>query len=125
MDIVSSARERYDGHTRNPWNEYECGSYYARAMASFALLQAFSGFRYSAVEKKLFLAPQIKKRPFQIFISTASGWGTLKLEAKRLIIHLVEGTLEIKCVSIQQNGKTKNIEVTLMAATGKALEIRF
>ena len=33
-DIVRGARARYDGRVRNPFNEYECGSWYARALAS-------------------------------------------------------------------------------------------
>ena len=49
LTIVKALRSRYDGRVRNPWNEYECGNYYARAMASYALLGALSGFRYSAV----------------------------------------------------------------------------
>ena len=58
LEIVRAARSRYDGSVRNPWNEYECGNYYARAMASYALLAAFSGFRYSAVERTLWFGPQ-------------------------------------------------------------------
>lgn len=38
LDIVRLCRARYDGTRRNPFNEYECGHWYARAMASFALL---------------------------------------------------------------------------------------
>jgi uncharacterized protein (DUF608 family) len=38
LTIVKALRSRYDGRIRNPWNEYECGNYYARAMASYALL---------------------------------------------------------------------------------------
>jgi uncharacterized protein (DUF608 family) len=41
LDIVRAARNRYDGRVRNPYNEYECGHWYARAMSSYALLQAF------------------------------------------------------------------------------------
>lgn len=41
LEIVRTCRRRYDGTVRNPFNEYECGHYYARAMASYALLQAF------------------------------------------------------------------------------------
>ena len=48
LALVGAVRSRYAGHVRNPFNEYECGSYYARAMASYALLGALSGFRYSA-----------------------------------------------------------------------------
>ena len=36
LDIVRTCRDRYDGRFRNPFNEYECGHWYARAMASYA-----------------------------------------------------------------------------------------
>ena len=42
LDIVRVCRSRYDGTTRNPYNEYECGHFYARAMASYGLLLAMS-----------------------------------------------------------------------------------
>ena len=72
LTIVKALRSRYDGRTRNPWNEYECGNWYARAMSSYALLGALSGFRYSAVEKTAWLDPRLKTRPFESFFSTAS-----------------------------------------------------
>nr|HWA83990.1 GH116 family glycosyl hydrolase [Fimbriimonadaceae bacterium] len=39
--VVEGIRGRHAGHNRNPFNEPECGSYYARAMASWALLDAW------------------------------------------------------------------------------------
>ncbi len=41
LEIVRAVRQRYDGKVRNPFDEYECGHWYARVMSSFALLQAF------------------------------------------------------------------------------------
>lgn len=46
LQVIRSVRERYDGKKRNPYNELECGSNYARAMAAFAFLPIFSGFGY-------------------------------------------------------------------------------
>lgn len=59
LAIVEAVRRRYDGRVRNPWNEYECGNYYARAMASYALIGSLSGFRYSAAERTLWFAPKL------------------------------------------------------------------
>lgn len=41
LKVVQGIRGRHAGHNRNPFNEPECGSYYARAMASWALLDAW------------------------------------------------------------------------------------
>ena len=104
LDLVKATRSRYDGLTRNPYNEYECGSYYARAMASFALLAAFSGFRYSAVESTLWLDPKVPARPFRTFFSTASGYGTITLAGRSLTLSILEGKLALKKVIVTLDG---------------------
>ena len=38
LEVVRACRDRYDGRVRNPFDEYECGHWYARAMSSYALL---------------------------------------------------------------------------------------
>lgn len=41
LKVAKAVRDRHDGRRRNPFNEPECGSFYARAMASWALLNAW------------------------------------------------------------------------------------
>lgn len=41
LKVVEAVRNRHDGRKRNPFNEPECGSYYARCMAAWALLEAW------------------------------------------------------------------------------------
>lgn len=41
LDIATGVRGRHDGRYRNPFNEPECGHYYARSMAAWALLDAW------------------------------------------------------------------------------------
>jgi uncharacterized protein (DUF608 family) len=96
LAVVRGARQRHDGRTRNPFNEYECGNYYARAMSSYALLPALAGFRYSAVERTLWLEPRLAVRPFRAFFSTATGWGTVALEGKTVTVTLSEGRLRVE-----------------------------
>ncbi len=96
ITIIAAARSRYDGRVRNPWNEYECGNFYARAMASYALLNSYAGFRYDAVSGTLHLNPRTDKRPFTTFFSTAAGFGTVTLEKSRLSVRVLEGALEVQ-----------------------------
>jgi uncharacterized protein (DUF608 family) len=96
LTIVKATRSRYDGRVRNPWNEYECGNYYARAMSSYALLSAASGFRYSAVDRTLHFGPQVPIRPFRCFFSTALGFGTISLDRHTVTVQLLEGELPVQ-----------------------------
>jgi hypothetical protein len=100
LTIVKAARGRYDGRVRNPFDEYECGSFYVRALASYALLGAVSGFRYSAVDRCLWFAPKLSARPFRTFFSAEGAWGTIALDTRRLTIAVEEGELAVDKVVV-------------------------
>jgi len=89
---VRVARDRYDGRSRNPFNEYECGHWYARAMSSYALLGAYSGARYDAVEKTLYLDPPVKG-DFRAFLCTATGYGTVGVKDGKPFCDVVSGEI--------------------------------
>jgi uncharacterized protein (DUF608 family) len=95
LEIVRTCRDRYDGQVRNPFNEYECGHWYARAMSSYALLFGLSGARYDAVEKVLYLEPAIKG-DFKCFFSTAGSYGTVGVRKGKPFYEPKVGTLEIR-----------------------------
>jgi hypothetical protein len=95
LDIVRTCRDRYDGRIRNPFNEYECGHWYARAMSSYALLQGLTGARYDAVEKVLYLEPSVKG-DFQSFFSAAGSYGTVGVKKGKPFYDPRQGQLEIR-----------------------------
>jgi hypothetical protein len=75
LAIVQAVRERHDGIKRNPWNEVECGSHYARSLASWGLLTAFCGYRFDIPGKEISFDPVIYADDFSCFFSTAGAWG--------------------------------------------------
>jgi uncharacterized protein (DUF608 family) len=92
LDIVRSCRRRYDGSVRNPFAEVEEGQWYARAMSSYALLQAFSGARFDAVDCVLYLKPTLKG-DFCCFLSTATGFGTVGVKGGQPFVEVVSGEI--------------------------------
>lgn len=106
LDIVRTCRDRYDGVKRNPYNEYECGSWYARAMSSYSLLQALTGVRYDAVTKTLYIDSKIGEN-FRSFLSTASGYAVVGLKGGKPFINVREGNIDVqKCIV---SGKTAKL----------------
>jgi hypothetical protein len=98
LDIVRECRERYDGQVRNPFNEYECGHWYARAMSSYAMIEGLTGVRYDAVEHTLYLDSQIGD--FTSFLSTETGFGNVGLKDGKPFIKMVYGNLDVKKVVV-------------------------
>lgn len=92
LEIIRASRDRYDGRVRNPFDNVESGHWYARAMSSYALLQAFSGARFDAVEKILYLQPSIRG-DFRSFLSTATGFGTVGVRDGRPFVNVVSGSI--------------------------------
>jgi len=120
LTIVKALRSRYDGRVRNPWNEYECGNYYARAMASYALLDALSGFRYSAVRKTLWFGPRLSIRPFKTLFSTASGFGTIVLDSETIKVDLLEGQLDVEKLVLSPGTRTQELDWNVTVRPGSA-----
>ena len=94
LDIVRECRERYDGRVRNPFNEIECGHWYARAMASYGMLQGLTGVRYDAVDKTMYIDSKIGD--FKSFISTDTGFGTIEWKAGKPVLNVVYGNIDVK-----------------------------
>ncbi|MDC7287943.1 non-lysosomal glucosylceramidase [Blautia schinkii] len=84
-DIVASIRDRYDGYKRNPYNEIECGSNYARSMASYGLLLAYSGFQYDMTKGLLGFCPVLSTPAYQFFWSIENAWGMFYKDNDRTV----------------------------------------
>ncbi len=88
-------------------------------MASYALLGALSGFRYSAAQKTLWLAPRLELDTFETFFSTASGWGTLRLSDNRLTIDVCEGSLQVDQLQVEWQGQRVDLQPGLKVTAGR------
>lgn len=91
LEIVRTCRDRYDGRIRNPFDEYECGHWYARALSSYGLLQGLTGVRYDAVDSTLFIDSQIGD--FTGFIATETGFGNVGLRSGKPFLRVTYGKI--------------------------------
>jgi uncharacterized protein (DUF608 family) len=99
LDIVRASRNRYDGRIRNPFNEYECGHWYARALSSYGYLQALTGVRYDAVDKALFIDSKVGD--FTSFLSTETGFGTVSLKGNQPSMKVFYGNIVFEKVIVE------------------------
>jgi non-lysosomal glucosylceramidase len=132
IECITNVRARYDGARRNPWDEPECGSHYARALSSWSGVLALSGFRYHGGERHVEALPRLPAANFRCFWSTGTGWGTFSYGAagSPLTIRVLHGTLACRSVSaasrrtaaaaVRVNGQNAQIE---RAARGPATRV--
>ena len=102
-DVVAAARERFSGARRNPFDEVECGHHYARAMSSWGLVVALTGFDYDGRNGVMTFAeaPQTARG----FWSSGASWGTLYQTvdpsgARRAQLEVAYGSVRVERVLI-------------------------
>jgi len=117
LTILKAVRERYNGLHRNPWDEEECGHHYARAMASWAVLLALSGYQYDGVKGSMEFDPALSHDNFSTFWSCGSGWGTYSQAKDRdrtsVKLALDYGTLKLNELSLTTANPPKEVRVTV------------
>lgn len=100
--IVRTARSRYDGRRRdtlnsgpggNPFNELECGKFYARAMSSWSLLIACQGLVLEGPKGILGFKPKWQPEDHRSFFTAPEGWG--------LFVQRREGNLQTEQIEVR------------------------
>jgi hypothetical protein len=129
--IVKAARDRYDGIPRppigrNPWNEIECGGHYARAMSSWSLLLALSGWEYDGPRQSLRVTPRHTPENFKGFFAGPEGWGSLNQvrdgAAQRNEVSVREGRLAVAEITLGTTAAPSRVQV---GCGGKAIQSTF
>ena len=112
--VVKAIRDRYDGEKRNPWNEIECGSNYARTMASFAFFAIDAGFTFDLPHKKIGFDPLPMKRgekEYTAFWSVDGAWGKATLSEAKTELEVTEGTLRANGIAVPFMKKVTTVKI--------------
>jgi non-lysosomal glucosylceramidase len=99
LRVVKAIRDRYDGRRRNPWNEMECGSNYARSMASYALLLTYSGFSFDFRLRHMAFKP-IKEGDSTFLWSCGRGWGEFRIKGKTIELAVAGGEIVLESLGL-------------------------
>lgn len=111
LTIVKSVRDRNNGKKRNPFNEIECGSNYARAMAAWALIPILSGFSFDMTEGRIGFCPVGGRRRFRSFFSVGRAWGDVTLTDRRFTLTVMEGELPLSVLTLPHAAGAKSVTV--------------
>jgi len=132
LTVAKAVRDRYDGLRRNPWDEVECGHHYARAMSSWGLLLALSGYSYSGPEAKLGFAPKLYPENFRTFWTTGSAWGEFRQRgaavkgfSAELTVAGGEQRLSELSVELPPSVRGKKVVAAAAALAGKPVKVAF
>lgn len=97
-DIIINIRARYDGRRRNPFDEAECGRHYARAMASWGAVIAWSGFDFDA--RSGIMTFRALPGPFRCVWASGDAWGVYIVQGGAATLTVHEGSISISAIRI-------------------------
>ena len=118
LRVVRGVRDRYTGDNRNPWNEIECGSNYARSMASFALIPILSGQKTDLTRGYLAFAPKLAEDNFRCVFAAGSAWGRVTLRSENRL-DIFAGELKLRRLELPVES------VSEVIVDGKPVEFSF
>ena len=119
LKCIQAIRDRHNGSKRNPFSEPECGHHYARSMASWAAIIAFSEFSYSGVEHSM----TITSRPGTYFWSNGYAWGTCTISKESATIKVLKNSLMLTNFSLKDNLKPTKVKLNINEGEEKTIKI--
>jgi hypothetical protein len=119
--IVQGVRSRHDGIRRNPWNEFECGNHYARALSSWALMLALSGYAYNGPRSHLRFAPKVAQDDFRCLFTAGMAWGSVAIRGSQAVLAVHGGRLSLRTLEIGEH--THRFDPPRTISAGEVLEV--
>jgi uncharacterized protein (DUF608 family) len=118
LAIARSIHDRYRATARNPYNEIECSDHYARAMASYAVFLAASGFDYDGPAGAIGFNPVVHSENFRSAFTAAEGWGSfsqvLTQNEMKAELAVNWGSLKLNSISLNpQHVRGSQVDVML------------
>jgi len=114
VNVVRTVRKRYDGARRNPFNDIECGSYYARSMSAWQLINAWSGFSADMIDRTLGFTPKTKG-DYRLVWSAGTAWGELASAGGKRTLRVLGGELPATTVTV--DGKSTPVKALAVGGT--------
>lgn len=130
LAICRAVHERYHPNKRNPYNEVECSDHYARAMASWGVYLALSGFEYHGPKGYIAFSPRLLTDDgyYRTAFIAAEGWGTFDLKRSDLNqsckLTLKWGKLRLSSFGVSIPECWKEVKVNLRV-NGSPVRIRY
>lgn len=122
MKVLRAVAERQNGFSRSPWNHPECGHHYARAMSSWGVLTALSGFGCDMTKGELSFDPKIQTDNFQTFWASGDSWGVYQQTQKgrevNAVLSRLSGEARIRTLVLPHSSKRQ-----IAANPGTRIEI--
>jgi uncharacterized protein (DUF608 family) len=109
LTLVRATRARHDGSRRNPWNDIECGSYYIRALSSYALVNAYSGLSFDQRRDEIGFSPA-STGDGVYFWSAGRGWGTVELKGSTVTLTVKGGELAVSKLRLPRIAGSPTVE---------------
>jgi len=111
LALCRAVHDRYDPAKRNPYNEIECSDFYSRAMASWGVLLALSGFECHGPRGHMAFNPRITPGDFRCAFNTAEGWGTFAQsdldDGRQWTLKVSHGQVKLNTLDLQTTGDRK------------------
>ncbi len=111
LAVCRAVHDRYDAARRNPYNEIECSDHYARAMSSYGVFIAATGFHVDAPAGILRFEPKLGAADFAGPFIGAGAWGRF---AQRTSATGLSATLEVRFGTL----RLARLELTPRGADG-------
>lgn len=123
LAVARTIHDRYHAKKRNPFNEVECGDHYARAMASYGILLAVTGFEHDGPAGHIGFAPRLQGDEFRAPFTACEGFGTYEQKRRKqgfeCIVHVKSGRLRLVTFGIAGNpGPTGALRAVTLQGDG-------